>query len=187
MRIVGGSLRGRRFGKTIAKGTRPTSDRVREAIASALEARELIQGARVLDLFAGTGAMAFEALSRGATHATLIEKSRVMIQGLRENVRVLGLEKRTTLFKLDLFHSAAPPKILAHAPFDLVFVDPPYIMIGRVGKLLTALNAGFHERTTVAIERSTDTSIPMDGELQLKEIGTYSYGDTSVELLQVWK
>ena len=76
MRIVGGSLGGRRFSGPPGDATRPTSERVREAIASALDARGWIEGAVVLDLFAGTGALAFEALSRGADRAFLVERSR---------------------------------------------------------------------------------------------------------------
>ena len=74
MRIVGGRLSGRRFGATKGRGTRPTSDRVREALASALDARAAFDQASVLDLFAGTGALSFEALSRGAAEAVLVDR-----------------------------------------------------------------------------------------------------------------
>jgi len=91
MRIIGGRLSGRRFGAPSGRGTRPTSDRAREALASALESRGAFKGARVIDLFAGTGAFSFEALSRGASEAVAVDLDPRAIRQLTQSAKELGL------------------------------------------------------------------------------------------------
>src|SRR5690242_16026950 len=94
MRIVGGTLRGRRLESPRGAGTRPTSERVREALASALDARGALQGAVVLDVFAGTGALGLEALSRGADTLVAIDADRAALACIRRNVAALELATR---------------------------------------------------------------------------------------------
>ena len=121
MRIIGGNLRGRRIAAPPGKGTRPMLDRVREAMFSTLT--PWLPGARVLDLFAGTGSLGLEALSRGATHARMVEKARHVAELLRDNVASLGLEDRTIVVEDD----ALAPRCWIDGPgFDVVFLDPPY-------------------------------------------------------------
>jgi 16S rRNA (guanine966-N2)-methyltransferase len=125
MRIVGGSLRGRRLEVPPGSDIRPTSDRAREALFNILQHSALmtapLAGSAVLDLFAGTGAIACEALSRGAAHATLVEQDRVAIACLRHNLGTLDLEDRATVLQTD---AARLPR--ARRPAGFAYLDPPY-------------------------------------------------------------
>ncbi len=123
MRITGGTHRSRALVAPRGQATRPTSDRVREALFSILAARGAIEGARVLDLYAGTGALALEALSRGAARATLVEKGREALAALRANVAALELEGRADVIGAPVERAAAG---LSGGGFELVLVDPPY-------------------------------------------------------------
>ena len=125
MRIIAGRWRGTRLA-AVGKGDagahlRPTPDRARESLFSMLTHRDVIDGARVLDLFAGTGALALEALSRGAAEAVLVEKGRVGQRLIAENIDKLGTDT-ATLLRSDATRLGPCPG----APFDLVFLDPPY-------------------------------------------------------------
>jgi len=149
MRIIGGRLSGRRFGAPSGRGTRPTSDRVREALASALESRGAFDGARVLDLFAGTGALSFEALSRGAAGAVVVDRDPRTIRQITQSATELGLGPEVRPVRVDLLGD--PASAVAKLPatdegFSLVFVDAPYSEIDSVRPLLDALVAS--ERLT---------------------------------------
>ncbi|MCX5497357.1 16S rRNA (guanine(966)-N(2))-methyltransferase RsmD [Kaistia dalseonensis] len=125
MRIVAGEFRGRALAAPRTQAIRPTSDRLRESLFNVLAHGydDIVAGARVLDLFAGTGALGIEALSRGATYAVFIEEG-VEARGLiRENIEALGLTGRTKLFRRDAT-KLGPAGTLG--PFDLAFADPPY-------------------------------------------------------------
>jgi 16S rRNA (guanine966-N2)-methyltransferase len=121
MRIVAGEWGGRRIEAPPERGTRPTTDRVREAWMSALAAE--LTGARVLDLFAGSGALGLEALSRGASHATFVENAPAALRVLRANLTALGATDRGTVVRTDALRYAAD---LPEGSFDLAFADPPY-------------------------------------------------------------
>jgi 16S rRNA (guanine966-N2)-methyltransferase len=120
IRVIAGSMRGRRL--TVPEGdlVRPTKDRVREAMFSALDARGAIVDALVLDLYAGSGALGIEALSRGAVHCTFVERDRGAVRAIDENIAVLGLRDRARVVVGDGIASA--PQL----PADLAFADPPY-------------------------------------------------------------
>jgi 16S rRNA (guanine966-N2)-methyltransferase len=180
MRIVGGALRGRRFDAPKGKGTRPTSDRVREALASALESRGAFDGARVLDLFAGTGALSFEALSRGADHAVLAEKDGRVLAGLKKSAGALGLTDHVTIRREDLSKGGAVSRLNALGPFDLVFADPPYAELSLLGPLLAGLESALADGAWIAIERASRDALP-DHPFVVDT--TYRYGETSVDLL----
>ena len=128
MRIVGGRHRGRPLRAPGGRDLRPTSDRAREAIfnilAHGMEDFQL-DGASVVDVFAGTGALGLEALSRGAGHAVFIDHDSAALACVRKNSGPLGLARQVTLLKLDAEH-LAPPPLAAKAPCGLVFLDPPY-------------------------------------------------------------
>ncbi len=144
MRIVGGRLSGRRFGAPGGRGTRPTSDRVREALGSALQSRHAFDGAHVLDLFAGSGALSFEALSRGAAEAVLVDRDLQAIQEIQRSAHTLELEDQTRALKIDLGGNPAAVVSKVPAPpegFDLVFADAPYAEIESVAPLLEAFAA----------------------------------------------
>ena len=139
-RIIAGSARGRRLAVPPA-GTRPTSDRVREALMSALEHQVgSLGGARVLDLYAGSGAVGLESLSRGAAHALLVERDRRALEVLRGNVRTLGLPGAVVLGEDVVRLTQSGPPASASAPYDLVFADPPYdVADGVVEQVLAGL------------------------------------------------
>ncbi len=129
MRVIAGELGGQRLVAPRGWKVRPTSDRVREAIFSALGER--VAGARVLDLYCGTGALAIEALSRGAAGATLVDRDTRAALG---NVERLGLRERVELVRADVIRwLAGQPSGPDTAGFDLVFVDAPYRLADRVG------------------------------------------------------
>lgn len=123
LRIVSGELGGRFIEAPPGRTTRPTSSRVREAWFSALGDR--VADARVLDLFAGSGALGLEALSRGAAHAHFVESDRRVLVTLRRNVEALGVEDRATLVPRDVFEYLEGVDD-AEEPFDLALADPPY-------------------------------------------------------------
>jgi 16S rRNA (guanine966-N2)-methyltransferase len=125
MRIVGGEFRGRGLVAPRTRDIRPSSDRLREALFDIIVHRynDKITGARVLDLFAGTGALGLEALSRGAAFTLFVEESAEARGLIRRNVEALGLTGRTRIFRRDAVRLGMAGTVL---PFDLVFVDPPY-------------------------------------------------------------
>lgn len=121
MRVVAGELRGRRIEAPAGERTRPTTDKVREAVFNALGSLEVLDGATVLDLFAGSGAMGIEALSRGAAHCTFVENDRAALVALRRNIESLGLVHRTTVVTRDAWTAAR-----SLGRFDVLIADPPY-------------------------------------------------------------
>jgi len=137
MRIVAGKHRGRRIAAPPGDAVRPTSERAREALFNILAhgrfaPAHVFEDARVLDVFAGTGAFGLEALSRGARFATFIEKDRAAREALAANIKTLGESGRTRLLAVD---ATRPPR--ADGPYNLVFLDPPY----RSGLAAPALEA----------------------------------------------
>ena len=121
MRVVAGELRGRKISAPDGTTTRPTTDMAREAIFNALTSLDVIVDAAVLDLFAGSGALGIEALSRGAKHCTFIERDREALASLQDNIKKLGLTDRTTVIRADVLIAAT--KV---SGIDLVMADPPY-------------------------------------------------------------
>jgi 16S rRNA (guanine966-N2)-methyltransferase len=119
MRIVAGTAKGIRLAP-VPGGTRPLSDRAREGLFSSLG--EEVVRARMLDLFAGTGAVGIEALSRGAAHATFVDASAAATRSIRENLERTGMGDRATVLRRDARRAAAA----GMGPFDLAFLDPPY-------------------------------------------------------------
>jgi 16S rRNA (guanine966-N2)-methyltransferase len=121
VRIIGGSLGGRVLRAPGGAATRPTSEKVREAVFNIIGS---VEGDRVLDLFAGSGALGIEALSRGAAHATFVEVARPAVIAIRGNLRELGLSDRATVVCADAVATAAHHQ--PETPWRLVFIDPPY-------------------------------------------------------------
>jgi 16S rRNA (guanine966-N2)-methyltransferase len=155
-RVVAGAARGRRLAVPPGSATRPTSDRAREALFSSLEALlGSLAGARVADLYAGSGAVGLEALSRGAAHCLLVESDQRALRALRSNVETLALPGA-------LVRPGRVEQVVAGAapgpPYDVVFLDPPYEMSDdAVRAVLTAMRANgwLTGRAVVAVERST--------------------------------
>jgi 16S rRNA (guanine966-N2)-methyltransferase len=120
MRVVSGELRGRRIVAPGGTATRPTTDKVREAVFNALGSLDLLHGSHVADLYAGSGALGIEALSRGAEHVVFVERDRSALTAMRENLADLGLEARAKVVPGDVM------AMVASIDADVVFVDPPY-------------------------------------------------------------
>lgn len=126
MRIVGGEFRGRAIVAPKGLTTRPTTDRVRESLFNIIEhSYGGCEGKRVLDLFAGSGAMGFEAVSRGGIFALFVDEGSAARGAIRENVETLGLQGKTKIFRRDATNMGRIPANVS-APFDLIFLDPPY-------------------------------------------------------------
>lgn len=136
MRVVAGELRGRLFEAPPGRDTRPTTDKVREATFNALRSLDLVRDATVADLFAGSGGLGIEALSRGAAHVTFVERDRAALRVLRDNLRSLELEARTKVVPGDAV------VMLAGLDVDLVLADPPYDF-DQWPQLLAATRADF--------------------------------------------
>lgn len=128
MRVVSGELRGRRIESPPGDATRPTTDKVREAVFNALGSLGVVEGAEVLDLFAGTGAMGIEALSRGAARCSFVENDRAAVAVLRRNIDALGLGGRADVVVSDA-------RTACRGRWDLVIADPPYGHLDWAGLL----------------------------------------------------
>lgn len=176
-RIVAGSVGGRRI-DIPSRGTRPTSERVREAVFSALEAAVDVAGARVLDLYAGSGALGFEALSRGAEHATFVEADRRAAQVLRRNADSLRLGGiKVERANVETYLASDPGE-----PYDIVLADPPYDLDStQLDRALKALVAGgwTGQDSFVIVERSA-RSEPPQWPSPLEPMRSKSYGETAV-------
>ncbi|MGA5822526.1 16S rRNA (guanine(966)-N(2))-methyltransferase RsmD [Kitasatospora sp. NPDC094028] len=155
-RVIAGAAGGRRLAVPPGRGTRPTSDKAREAMFSTLEALHgTLHGARMLDLFGGSGAVGLEALSRGAGHVLLVEADAQAARVIRENVRTIGLPGAEV-------RAARAEKVIAgpapETPYDLVFLDPPYAVTDEeLREMLITLLAGdwLAADALVTVERST--------------------------------
>ena len=164
-------------------GTRPTSDRVREAVFSGLDARDAVRGAHVLDLFAGSGALGLEAASRGAARVVLVEKSAAAAAVCRRNAdAVVRAAPKQARPQVDVRATAVLPYLAAAgaARFDLVFVDPPYdLPDGDLLAVLTALVPLLTEDALVCVERSTRDGAPSLPEGLVLDRAR-AYGETAV-------
>jgi len=132
-RIIAGTARGRRLAVPRGAVTRPTSDRAREAMFSTLSSLTPLPESNVLDLYAGSGALGLEALSRGAAHALLVEDDRRVADTLRANIESVGLEGALALFSaVQRLASTDPGEVPgAVAPYNIVLLDPPYRLAAR--------------------------------------------------------
>lgn len=163
--IVGGEFRGRRLRTPGGSGTRPTGARVREAWFDILQGA--IPGAHVLDLYAGSGALGLEALSRGAASAELVESERSALTALRANVTALGVGDRARVRRADALRFAGR---LQPGQYDVAFADPPYAT-GAAVKLVTLFRSVPFARI-FSVEHAGDTPVPGDD--------TRRYGDTAI-------
>ena len=178
MRVVAGELRGRRLISAAGRETRPTSERARAGLFDWLGAR--VADARVLDLFAGSGALGIEALSRGAREAVFVEHSRSALRALRKNLEELGLAERGEVVERDLARGLGS-RVVDGPAFDVVFADPPY-GAGWLARLLACetLPALLNPDAVVIAERSTRSAAePETPRLRLR--GTKSYGETAFD------
>ena len=174
MRVIGGALKGHPLKAPKGQRTRPTKDRIREALFSILQD---VRGARVLDLFAGSGALAIEALSRGAAHATLLDTSKDSIAAIHSNLKALNLEAEVRRQAAGAFLAAAQRE---HRQYDLVFVDPPYSRgSGLRERLTAALPAVLAPQARVIVESDRRAPLELEG-LHLGD--ERRYGDTVIRI-----
>lgn len=183
MRIVGGEFRGRPLATPRSQAIRPTTDRTREAVFNVLAHRygDRLEGARVLDLFAGTGALGLEALSRGAAFALFIEESAEGRGLIRENVEAFGLTGRTKIFRRD---AAALGEAGTMGPFGLVFADPPYGKGLGERALRSAIGGGWLASGALCVveEAASAAFAPEPGFVVADE---RNYGETVIRFIEV--
>ena len=170
VRITGGRLRGRLL--EVGGAARPTEARVRQALFHIWGER--IEGSRFLDLFSGSGAVAFEAISRGAAHAVLVEASQRVLEALGRNRRALGVEAETRLQRLRLPRGIGRLEPLA--PFDLIYADPPYAYQAHDDLLRAALPL-LAEGGELALEHRSGTRLETPAGLIPEQ---RRYGDTAI-------
>ncbi len=179
MRIISGEWKGRRLKTVKGNQVRPTSDKVKGAIFNILG--DKIVGSKILDLFAGTGSLSLEALSRGADQAVLIEKNREACGIIRDNLQMIGVQERVKLYNMDAFSYL---KQQQHERYDLLFVDPPYRQ-GFTDKILFLVKNSsiLNPEGVIIIETDSKEEIPDDlGLLEVRIIK--EYGDTKLWFLQ---
>ncbi|MFT4962016.1 MAG: 16S rRNA (guanine966-N2)-methyltransferase [Paracoccaceae bacterium] len=180
MRIIAGQFRGRALA-SVGKGDvgahlRPTTDRVRESLFNVLTHLDVIPDARVLDLFAGTGALGLEALSRGAAHVSFVDDGRVATGLIRKNIDLTQSRDQTTLIRRDALRLDA----CSGAPFDLVFLDPPYGKALGEKALERCIAGGWLAKDAFVVwEENKVVAVPKEFELH----NVRKYGDTHISLM----
>jgi 16S rRNA (guanine966-N2)-methyltransferase len=174
MRVVAGSLRGRPIVAPEGAATRPTTDRVREATFNSLESHGAIDDMVVADLFAGSGALGIEALSRGARSCTFVERDRDALRAIRANVDKLGIGDRSTIVASDVFAGVATLRSV-----DLVLADPPY-GFDAWERLLGALEPILAPDAVVVLESDRPIEVPTGWE----EFRSKRYSRTWVAFLR---
>ncbi|HEX2500928.1 MAG TPA: 16S rRNA (guanine(966)-N(2))-methyltransferase RsmD [Methylomirabilota bacterium] len=182
MRVIGGHDRGRRLRTPRGQGTRPTADRVRVTLFDVLG--PAVAGARVLDLYAGTGAVGIEALSRGAARVVLVERDPAALRALRANLAALGASRAAArVMAGDVLRVLAELGV-QEGPFDFVFVDPPYATT-LAGRTLEALAGApvCRDGTEVVVQHSTRTVLPSIPGLA-EHRRPRRFGDTALTFLR---
>lgn len=180
MRIVAGKCRGRQIAAPKGRATRPTTDRVRENLFNVLENRISFDGLRVLDLFAGSGALGLEALSRGAAHCVFVESANAARAVIQANLETLGLMASSQILKRDAARLGVAGTL---PPFDLVFADPPYGKgLGDAAAQSLVDGGWLNPGALVSIEESKDSQIAAPEELIL--IDRRLYGASEISLFE---
>lgn len=172
MRVTGGLVKNKKLESPDGKDVRPASDKTRQAVFNLLNHaawadRELVQGKTVLDIFCGTGAYGIEALSHGASHCTFIDGNAASLSLTKRNVQSCGLDKSARFMQQKM-----PAKIQAPAPFDLVFIDPPY-GLGLVVPTLDAIRPALSADCLVVIECENTLSLDRCAEYRLLDRRRY--------------
>jgi 16S rRNA (guanine966-N2)-methyltransferase len=181
VRIVGGELGGRVLKAPPGAATRPTSEKVREALFNIIGS---VEGLHVLDLFAGSGGLGIEALSRGAAWATFVDSGKLALTAVRANLRELGLESRAQVIAGDAIAFARRPRAVPDAPWGLVFVDPPYASDLATRAVLAIPPENLAPGATVIIEHDRRNA-PPDALGSLLRTDQRRYGDTLISLFEV--
>lgn len=177
-RIVAGTARGRPLVVPRGGATRPTSDRVREALFGRLDARGVLNGASVLDLYAGSGALGLEAASRGAVRVVLVDSDRAAAEAARRNAATVAAPGVAVVAEPVERYLRRPPE----APFDLVLLDPPYALAGpRLAEVLQQLvDGGWLAADAVVVVERAGRDGPPPWPAALAEEGSRRYGETTL-------
>jgi 16S rRNA (guanine966-N2)-methyltransferase len=177
MRVIGGVHRGRRLLGPKGHAIRPTSDRVKEALFSILGERTT--GARVLDLYAGTGSIGIEALSRGAAHATFVEANRDALRLVHANLQQCGLQQSANICPCQAKQFFCRGRHWS-GPYDIVFCDPPYHLTPELIALASEWDGGWlADHAVVILEHGQKMEIPATLG-PLSQVKRYDYGDTAL-------
>jgi 16S rRNA (guanine(966)-N(2))-methyltransferase RsmD len=174
MRVIAGRYKGRRLETPTWPGLRPTSDKLRETLFNVLAA--LLPGSTMLDAYAGTGAVGIEALSRGAAHVTFADADRRAVALIRRNLERCGIEGGYAIIRADL---SGTPAIPARAPFDLIYLDPPYQR--ESAAVVHAVSGWLASGGTLVLEhaRRDGAADRVDGLVRIRTIGS---GDSALAL-----
>ena len=173
MRVIAGEFRSRRLKAAPGLATRPTPDRLREALFNVLAPR--IEGSVFMDVYAGTGAVGIEALSRGARRAIFIERSRAAVEVIRENLGALGLAGRAEVF------TSKAVTVLERLAADIVFVDPPYELESEYDAAMNALTTG--ESRLVIVQHASRVSLKAE-YARLRRYRVLRQGDNSLSFYE---
>ena len=189
MRIVAGEFRGRRLVAPKGEATRPTADRVREALFSTISslAGPSLGGGRVLDAFAGSGALGLEALSRGLEHVTFVDTDRGALAALNTNIAALGVQSRAIVTQGDSTVLSTRGAIRG-GPFALLLLDPPYRLdAGAIGRLVSELIAHdlLEEGAIIVYEHAT--GVAASWPAGVSSIARKRYGSTEVDIANLGK
>jgi 16S rRNA (guanine966-N2)-methyltransferase len=155
MRVIAGKFRSRPLASLEGQETRPTYDRLKETLFNVLASAGILDGAEFLDLFAGTGSIAIEALSRGAAHVTMVENSRRAARVIRDNLKALNIEEEADLMECDVAEALRRLRD-QNRSFDVIFLDPPYKMQGAYEQVMRLVSE------SMAQAAQTETVSPSD-------------------------
>ena len=183
MRIISGSAKGHRISAPRGRTTRPTPDRVREALFSLIDARVTLEGTHFLDLFAGSGAIGLEAISRGASSATFVENQVAALKTLSKNIDALGFGDRCRVIVADV-HRALHRIAETGQTYSIIFADPPYRLdatelLATFAEVLPSLYPDL-----VIFEHARKTDAPAECGT-LKQLALKTYGDTALSVYGV--
>lgn len=180
MRIIAGALGGRRLVAPRDRGTRPTADRVKEALFSILGD---VSGLAVLDLYAGSGALGIEALSRGAARAVFVESAHDAEEAIRKNVAACGVGDRSRVVRSAV--ERARKSLEKDAPFDLVFADPPYLKAAEAAPIVASLARDVAPTALIVLEHASRDDLDLAlTKARLEVNDRRTYGDTALSLLR---
>jgi 16S rRNA (guanine966-N2)-methyltransferase len=182
MRVIAGAAKGHHLKSPPSKATRPTSDKIRGALFAMLESYCGVDGVRVLDLYAGTGALSIEALSRGAIWADLVDDSRPACAVIKENLALTKCTTQAAVHCMAVRTALASPYFTQGAPYDIILLDPPYADPG-IGQTMDVLGSGsmIGAETVVVLEHAQRFAVRTEyGQLRL--LKTRRHGDTCLSI-----
>jgi 16S rRNA (guanine966-N2)-methyltransferase len=181
MRVIAGQFRSRQLKSLKGLALRPTSDRLRETVFNVMA--PLIVGARFLDIFAGTGAIGIEALSRGAAEAVFIERHTPAAALIKQNLASLGIKSGATVLAMDAVRGLEKLAAKPNARFDLAYIDPPYGDADQYAKVLEAVAKSpvFHAESRIAVEHRRSFELPTVARLTV--VRRLEQGDAALTFL----